>query len=211
MTIERGASWGERTSRPDPLLVAADDRELAIALGSGVPATVRSGDMLRTLGGPTGKPDGGAREGGAPDDLVLAVPIDLIDLRLDGRDVGPVVAHVLVRSRRRRGGLLWGPVVMVMNAEFMGRWDVAPRGHPNDGRVEVVSCDAALDVRQRLAARRRLETATHLPHPGITSRSTARASFTFDRPMVVVADGHRIGRARSVEFEVRPDAAMLYV
>jgi hypothetical protein len=211
MTIERGASWGERTSRPDPLRVAADDRELAIALGSGEPTTVRSGDMLRTLGGPTGKPDGGVREGGAPDEFVLAVPIDLLDLRLDGRDVGPVVAHVLVRSQRRRGGLLRGPVVFVMNAEFMGRWDVAPRGHPNDGRVEVVSCDAALDVRQRLAARRRLETATHLPHPGITSRSMERASFTFDRPMVVVADGQRLGRARSVEFEVRPDAAMLYV
>lgn len=206
MTIERWATWGERTPRPDGLRSAADDRELAIALRSGALTMVRSGDMLRTLGGRTEMPGADVR-----DDHMLAVLIDLLELRLDGRAAGPVVAHVLVRSEHRRGGLLRGPVVMVMNAEFMGDWDVAPRGHPNDGRAEVVSCDETLDVRQRLAARRRLATATHLPHPGITSRSLAHASFTFDRPMVVVADGQRLGRARSVEFEVCPDAATLYV
>lgn len=201
-------SWGEQTARPDGIRSVAGDREFALAMsdGSGTPTTVASGDLRRTVGGVA---DGPARS--VASGQVLALPIDLIDLRLDGRASGPAAAHVLLRSERRRGGLLRGPVVMVMNAEFMGNWDIAPWGHPNDGKVEVVSCGPELSLRQRLAARRRLANGTHLPHPDISIRSLATASFRFDHPMVVVVDGQRLGCARSVEFDVRPDAAMLYL
>ena len=60
MTIERWATWGERTPRPDGLRSAADDRELAIALSSGALTLVRPGAMLRTLGGRTEMPRAGA-------------------------------------------------------------------------------------------------------------------------------------------------------
>lgn len=209
MTVGRGAAWGEQVSRPERLRVVADDRELAAALtdGSDLPTTVQSGDMLRTLGGhrpPSAQDDGrGSRH-------MLAAPIDLIAVRLDGAPPEHAVAHVLVRSPRRRGGFARGPVVLVMNAEFMGAWDVAPRGHPNDGRVEVVSCAATMGLRQRLEARRRLTSAGHLPHPEITSRSLAAATLTFDRPMTVVADGHHLRTARIVDLLVLPDAATLH-
>ena len=196
--------------------MVAGDREFALAMSdrSGIPTTVASGDLRRTVGGVAGGPARNVADGPASSEAsgqVLALPIDLIDLRLDGRPAGSAAAHVLLRSDRRRGGLLRGPVVMVMNAEFMGSWDVAPRGHPNDGKVEVVSCGPELSVRQRLAARRRLANGTHLPHPDITSRSLATASFRFGRPIIVVADGQRLGSARTVEFDVRPDAATFYL
>lgn len=202
MTIERGTEWGERVQRPDGLRVAQNDRELTLALtdGSGRPTRVAGGDLLRTIGGPT-----------APAaDTVLRAPVDMIEVRLDGSSEHRASAHVLLRAGLGRGGPLRGPVVMVMNAEFMGTWDVAPRGHPNDGRLDVVSCDASLGLRQRLAVRRRLANGTHLPHPAISVRSLTAATWNFDRPVVVLTDGCRVGRARTVEVEVLPDSAVLY-
>ncbi|MDX2379325.1 MAG: hypothetical protein QNM02_06165 [Acidimicrobiia bacterium] len=217
MTVERGAPWGARTVRPPGLRTVEGDRELALAFddGSEVPTGARSGDMLRTLGVQArARPEDGLVDGavgglGGPD--VLAVPIDLVRVQLDGVAAGLVVAHLVIRAAHRRGGLLRGPVVLVMNAEFIGDWDVAPRGHPNDGRIEVVSFAPGMPLRQRLAARRKLCSASHMPHPDISSRSVAEASWAFDRPMTVIADGHRLGTARSVEITVLPDAATLHV
>lgn len=203
MTVQRGGEWGRRVPRPSRLRVVEDDHDLARSLtdGSRIPTAVRGGDMFRTLGGsPT--PDG---------EDPLEASVDLIDLRLDGEPVGCCVAHVLVGAERRRGGLLRGPVVMVMNAQFMGRWNVAPRGHPNDGRVEVVECGPELGLRQRLQAHRRLASGTHVPHPAISSRPVDRAAWSFDRPVVVRADGRPLGRARDVEVAVLADAGTLYV
>jgi hypothetical protein len=50
-----------------------------------------------------------------------------------------------------------------------------------------------------------------VPHPAIASRSVGEASWRFDRPLVVIADGVVLGRARAVEVAVRPDAATLWV
>lgn len=211
MTVERGAAWGRLIACPADLREVGSDRDLALALtdGSGLPTAVRSGDMLRTLGGRVARDP--APNGNGTEREVLAAPVDLIGLLLDGRSPEHAVAHVLVRAPRRRGGPLRESIILVMNAEFMGPWDVAPRSHPNDGRVEVVSCTAAMGVRQRLAARRRLTTAEHVPHPDVSTRSVTEASWTFDRPMVVVADGHPLGTARTLEMVVRPDAATLHV
>jgi diacylglycerol kinase family enzyme len=97
-----------------------------------------------------------------------------------------------------------------MNAEFLGDWDVAPRGHPNDGRAEVVEVDASMRIRDRLAARGRLRAGAHLPHPDISTRSIRSASWTFERPMQVIVDGHGLGRAREITLRVVPDAATVY-
>ena len=75
-----------------------------------------------------------------------------------------------------------------MNTDCRGRWDVAPRAHPNDGRVDVVEVAAAMGLRARWQARRRLPTGTHVPHPAIrTGRATERA-WHFDRPLGLWVD-----------------------
>ena len=57
-----------------------------------------------------------------------------------------------------------------MNSDHLGTWNVAPRAHPNDGKLDVISVGRGMTFRQRLQARTRLELGTHVPHPAIGSR-----------------------------------------
>jgi diacylglycerol kinase family enzyme len=137
--------------------------------------------------------------------------IDLLEVRLDDAEE-PIVAcaHVVARSPWPSGHWLRGRILVVMNAEFIGDWDIAPRGHPNDGRVEVVDVDPSMSARERLAARRRLPTGTHVPHPRIATRSVRTGSWQFARPLDVVVDGRRVDRASTLSIDVLADAATVY-
>lgn len=202
MTIERGRSWGRAVSRPVDLVVVDDDPSLAAALSAieASPTSPRGGDLARTLGVTSARRD-----------TLNEFPIDLLSVRLDGSPE-PLIAcaHVIARSPWRRGGWWRGPVLAVMNAEFVGEFDVAPRGHPNDGRVETFEAAASMPLRHRLAARRRLRTGTHVPHPSITTRSVRGASWTFPQPLEVIVDGLRVGRASTIGVTVIADAAVVY-
>lgn len=201
MTIRKGETWGETVERPDDLIIAASDAELAQLLTSGTGScAVAGGDLFATVGA---RPIGDRVE-------LLRLPVDLLRVRLDGDDEYPAIAHVVFRAPVRRGGAAFGTAVAVMNAEFLGGVPVAPRGHPNDGRVEVFQLDPSVSLRQRLAIRRRARSASHLPHPGIAVRSVRSADWTFDRPMDVVIDGRRVARASVAAVEVLADGAVLY-
>lgn len=201
VTIRKGESWGSVVAPPPDLPVFADHRDAgrwlrSLSLSMPVPAFgVRDGDLARTMGG------GGAHrfEG----DVVCA-PVDLVEVTLD--DVTfPAATHVVLRRRWWRGR-----VVMAMNAQFLGRYDVAPRSHPNDGRVDVIDVAAAMTTRTRLQARRRARSGTHVPHPEITVSSVDAWKATFERPMQCWLDGCRVGRTRSVTLVVRPDALRVH-
>ncbi len=86
-----------------------------------------------------------------------------------------------------------GPIVAVMNAEFLGDWDVAPRAHPGDGLLDVVSVAAGMSLADRLRARRRLPAGTHVPHPAITIERRPAVQLGFDRPTPVWLDGVLVG------------------
>ena len=210
MTIGKGEAWGREVQRPSGLVVARDDADLAARLqrqrtdATLEPVAVRSGDLARTLGR--------APVDGRP--TLNELPIDMVSVAL-GDVESPdrsllACAHIVIRSPWSRGGWLRGSAVVVMNAEFIGDCDVAPRGHPNDGRVEVFEVDARLGTRQRFAARRRARTATHVPHPLIATRSVRTAQWSFESQMTVVVDGQRIGSARDVAIAVVADAAVVY-
>ncbi len=203
MTIKPGASWGRQVAPPDDLIVVDGDASLVATLvrSGGRPIAVRSGDLARTLG--VTSQDGRT--------TVNEVPIDLIEVRLDDASE-PLMAcaHLIARSPWTRGHWWRGPVLAVMNAEFIGDWDVAPRGHPNDGRAEVFEVDPSLSTRDRLAARRRLPNGTHVPHPQVVRRSVRHATWKFPQPLMVIVDGRRVGRASSLSISVVPDAAVVY-
>ena len=202
MTISKGGGWGQPVEVPNGLRIAASDAELAAMLSddTGLPVAASGGDLFRTLG---------SRPVGDRDEL-MAVPVDLIEISLDGKHAAVAVAHVVARLPSVRGGAWRGPVLAVMNAEFIGDFDVAPRGHPNDGRVETFQVAASMSVRQRWECRRRLRNATHLPHPQISTRSVRSETFEFDVALRVVVDGVDIGAARSIAVTVRPDAAVVH-
>ncbi len=200
MTIRPGGQWGRLVERPHDLVAVTRDADAIGVIASRGKALLAGGDLARTVGGDS---SGDRNE-------VLEIPIDLIDVSIDGVE-HTACAHVIVRNRATRGGWWRGGVIAVMNAEFVGEWDVAPRGHPNDGRVEIVETAGAIGLRDRLAIRQRLALGTHVPHPSLATRSVRDATWELERASVVVVDGRHCGGARSVEIRVRPDAAVVYV
>jgi hypothetical protein len=202
VTISKGSNWGTDVARPDDLREAAGDSELARMLsdGTGVPVAVASGDMFTTVGA---RPLADRTE-------LLALPLDLVSVTVDDGTPHTFVSHLVVRNPARRGGWWRGSVLVVMNAEYIGDSDVAPRGHPNDGRVETLFVTSALTLRQRIAVRHRLRNASHLPHPHIATKPVRNGTWSFDATMDIRADGRRVAAGRQITIEVQPDAATLY-
>ena len=199
MTVRPGSAWGEVVATPSGALDVHGDAELAAAIERGEPRplVVRGGDLHRIAGSHAGS------------DTVVRAPIDILRVTADGTPM-TAVAHILVR-RPGRLGWLRGRVVAAMNAEHIGRWDVAPRAHPNDGRFDLVDVAAEMSLRDRLRASRRLATGTHVPHPRIASRRSREETFTFDRPMGLWVDGVARGTVRSLSVCVVPDAAEIHI
>jgi hypothetical protein len=208
MTIKPGEAWGATVDAPAGLVAVADDAELARRLAAtrddptAAPVLVTGGDLGRTIGT--------RNHAEVTRRTVNALPVDLLDVVLDGGVARTACAHVVVHAPWWRGGWFRGPLLVVMNAEFIGEWDVAPRGHLNDGRAEVLEAGPDLGVRQRIEARRRLPAAAHVPHPRIATRSVRSAQWAFPAPMIVRIDGVAAGRARSIGVTVVPDAAIVH-
>jgi len=194
VTIKPGEDWGEVVDLPADAVVAADDAALAahLAAADGRPVRVVGGDLAASLGGPG--------RGGT----VRRVPIDVLRVVADGL-AHVAVAHVIVRRSWWRGA-----IHAAMNVEHYGAWDVAPRAHPNDGRFDVVEVDAAMRLRERWEARRRLPSGTHVPHPLITTRRATEVTWTFEAPRQLWIDGRPTGEVRSVRVTIDPDAAVVH-
>jgi hypothetical protein len=153
------------------------------------------GDLCRTLGG-TGD-ERRLREGG-----VLA-EVDLGAALVDGR-LHWFVAHLVARR-----GWLRGPIVALMNAQFLGEWDVAPRAHPGDGKLDRLS--VSMGAADRLQARTRLRSGTHVPHPGIAVAQVTATQLEFERPTRVRLDGEVVAEARTISIRVEPAALRVVV
>lgn len=198
MTIEKHAPWGTSCPLPFDGVEVSSDREARMVVEAArrahrpVPTLgLLGGDLCRTVGGPAD----GARLRSAD---AVTLPMDLGSVLLDGR-LHWFVAHLVVRRSWWRGR-----VVAVMNAEWIGRWDVAPKSHPNDGLLDVFDGDLSLDDRWK--ARSRLLTGTHVPHPGVTQRRVDAVQLEFARPTPVWLDGDRVGTATNLSVRVEPDA-----
>lgn len=203
MTIRKGEPWGEPGPLPpDGVVVRSDAEARAVVTearraGEPIPPLgLLGGDLCRTLGG-TGD------EGRLRSDRAVRLPVDLGAVLLDGR-LHWFVAHLVARSSWWRGR-----IVAAMNAQYLGDWDVAPRGHPNDGRLDLLDVD--MPFGQRLLARQRLPAGTHVPHPGIQQRRVDAIQVELDRPTPVHLDGERIGSARTLSIRVEPDALVCVV
>ena len=199
-----GADFGEAGEIP-PDAVSADSDTAAGEIvaearraGREIPPVVLTGgDLARTLGvdparSGSSRPAAGAR-------FAVDVGAALVDGRLHW-----FVAHLVARRSWWRGRLL-----VAANASFIGRWNAAPRSHPGDGRLDVFDASPSLAV--RLAARRRLPSGTHVPHPDITQRRTAAAQYDFDPALDVYLDGRRLDRARTLSLRVEPGALEVWI
>ena len=198
MTIEKGQPWGRPGELPaDGVEVRTNAEARAVveaARRAGGPVPILGllgGDLCRTVGG---RGDAGRLRS----EEAMTLPVDLGSVLIDGRQHW-FLAHLVARRSWWRG-----PVVAVMNAQWIGEWDVAPRSHPNDGLLDSFEADLSFD--DRLKARRRLRTGTHVPHPGIHERRAAAMQFEFDRPTPVYLDGTRVATARVLSVRLEADA-----
>jgi hypothetical protein len=203
MTISKGAPWGEAGPLGEDGVVVGSDAEARRAVeaarraGEPFPELgLLGGDLCRTVGG-----RGDRARLSTPD--AVRLPVDLGVALLDGVH-HHFVAHLVVRRSWWRGR-----VVAVMNAQWIGAWDVAPRSHPDDGLLDVFDADLSLD--DRLKARRRLATGTHVPHPGIRQERVSALQLDLDRPTPVWLDGERVAAARTISVRLEPDALTVVV
>jgi hypothetical protein len=197
MTIEKGQTWGEPGSLPsDGVLVRSDAEARAVverarrASEPLPPLGLLGGDLCRTVGG-------AGDEARLRSEEAVHLPVDLGAVLIDGR-LHWFVAHLVARKRWWRGR-----VYAAMNAEYLGPWDVAPRGHPNDGLLDTF--EVTMSVGERIKARSRLATGTHVPHPGIKQRRVAAVQVDV-AGLDVWLDGELVGPAQSLSIRVEPDA-----
>jgi diacylglycerol kinase family enzyme len=204
MGIARNEDWGRRGALPASGLVVHDDAAAGALLhdarrsGSVAPTVgLLGGDLCATLGG-----RGDAERLRSSE--ATRVLVDAIEVRLDDGAPRHAVAHVIARRSWWRGR-----TVAVMNAAWLGRWNVAPRAHPGDGLLDLL--DGDLPLGDRWKARTRLPLGTHVPHPRISVGRTRRSELAFDPPLDVWLDGVRAGRARRLEVVVLPEALTVVV
>jgi len=204
MSIEKGGDWGTRARAPADLRVFDDPLEALDAIGAArranralPPIGLTSGDLVTTLGGPTCTQL-------ASDVEALNVKVDLGAALIDG-NLHWFLAHLVARRSWLRGR-----VVVVANGAFLGPWNIAPRAHPGDGLLDSLET-MAMPLSDRWAARKRLTSGSHLPHPDITARRSKAAQFEFTEAMPVRLDGRLIGRARSISVRVEPEAVDLWL
>ena len=204
MTIERGQDWGRETEVPPDLVVSTNDARTCELVAAGRAVAAVKGDVAVTLGSRVA-PKAGSRG--------RKLPVDLLDvmLRVGGEPRRCVaVAHVEIGQPWWRGGRWRGAAHFVMNTGHWRSHDIVPRGHPNDGRFEVMTVSAGMSARQRWLAWRRSVLGTHLPHPGLSVSSLTETSFA-GRHLVVRVDGRRVRGVSEVEVRVRPDAGWLWM
>ncbi len=197
MTIRKGEAWGEHGPLPMDAVVVHSDREArgvverARRAGEPVPAIgLLGGDLCRTLGG-TGN------EARLTSGAASHVPVDIGSVLIDGR-LHWFVAHLVARKRFWRG-----PIHAAMNAQHIGRWDVAPRSHPNDGLLDTFV--VTMPFAERLKARSRLATGTHVPHRGIAEARIASVQWDVGGADIRL-DGECLGPAHTLSIRIEPDA-----
>lgn len=203
MTIRPGEAWERPIERTHGLPEVRTDRDLVAAatrLGEGPagPVMLLGGDVHRTLGSPAPRPDPVA----ADVDLLEVVDLDR------GVVLGHAAAHVLVTPAGRRS-ILFGEVIAACNSGHLGRFELAPRAHPGDGLVDVVTVSGDMSLRQRVSAMARARSGSHLPHPDISVSRVTSFEMGFDRPAVVRLDGERVGRVQALAIRVLPDAVTI--
>jgi hypothetical protein len=204
MAIGKGLPWGEAAPLGADGVVVRSDAEarrvLEEARSRRVPLPALGlvgGDLWRTLGG-SGEGDPSRLRS----EEAVTFTVDLGEALIDGR-LHLFVAHLVAHSPT------WRRVLVAMNAQWRGDWDLGPRSHPNDGLLDTY--DARLAWSDLWKVRARLPSGSHLPHPGIKERREAAVQVDFDRSVTVELDHVVVGKARNVWVRLEADALTVVV
>lgn len=196
MTIRRGEQWGRSASVPRDVVRLGSDAELAQTDPSRV-VVLSGGDIWESIG----RPD--PRDADEPCTIVEIDAMVCHVVMRDGSDLHIVAASSVEIGSWIRPGQRY---VCVTNSGIVRGRRLAPRAHPNDGRLAVMSVDATMSARQRLLSRRLARTGSHLPHPSINVSHTDRIERgALLRRDVLSIDGRRVTGWASVTVTAVPD------
>ena len=198
--ISRGEQWGIPTTRTVEDTVVNGDRELASS-SSNRRLIVKTGDIAHSLGDPV-TPQVGAG--------CIEVPIDALQVRITLRDGSNV--STLASSHVMIGHWLHGRLVCVSNSGFIGKRNISPRAHPNDGFFDLMTLHPSMGLQQRVLARHRSTLGTHAPHPLVESGRAREVEYSSaSRFESLRIDGRRIPSWSVVRVEIVPDYWRLLV
>jgi hypothetical protein len=202
VTIEKGKEWGGPGALADDGVVVRSDAEARAVLEAArregrpyPPLGLLGGDLCRTLGG-TGD------EERLRSSRAVTFPIDLGEALVDGA-LHLFVAHLVAHDR------LWRDAFVAMNAQWRGPWNLGPRAHPGDARLDTYR--ARLTLGDLPKVRARLHHGAHLPHPRITERRAQAVQVELERPLEVEVDGVAVRGGRRISVRVEPDALRVVV
>lgn len=216
MSVRPGQPWERPAAGRPEHEVHGGDRELAAAVAAHPGARFRfladpSSDVARAIGARAGAHAVGAEL--AMDALAwngrLAVNMVVVGVPPDRltRWTRAPTCSVAVDGHRVFAGRATS--VVVATGQFLRGANVVPRGHPGDGRIEILVLH--VPPGQRAGLRRRITTGDHLPHPSITQRSGRAVTIEAATPVRIEADGASEGAVARVVVEVVAGAYRLVV
>jgi hypothetical protein len=213
VTIEKGSPWGEAGSPPEGAAHFSSVAQLASVLNGGPHGSHHISEAANT---------------GAPPEYVLQsrafstllgrrprtasgyvrIPIDVLDVEYETRSEAK--SRVVIDSLVIGSGYLQGSLTVVTNTGYWLGRRIAPRAHPNDGRLDVLTVAPNMSRRHRLMALRRARWGLHVPHPSLSVVQSDGYDWS-GRPTKVKFDGHTESKVTSLRVRVRTDAIVIYV
>jgi hypothetical protein len=194
MTIERGVAWGKTVQVPDNVILVRTDNALADCSPTDF-VSLLGGDLFQSLGSPRPVQAGSER---------TVVNIDALECRVvqNGTRSTVLAASSVVI------GTWWSrrEFVCITNGGMLNGLDLTPRAHPNDGKWDVLRLQRSMDVRQRILARRRSKTGSHIPHPEISVTRVSEVSVErSNKRQKLVIDGVLEQHWSAIHCKVLPD------
>lgn len=190
--IRRGEPWGHATTMPDDAIIIRSDHALAAA-DPGRAIFLAAGNIAHSLGNPAIPSTGDACTEVSIDAMICSIVVNGGEQQIIG------ASSIVIGSQWR------GRQVIITNAGWLNGSNIAPRAHPNDGFVEMLTMSPRMTFRQRVLARRRMRTGTHLPHPEISMNRINSASVERIGGEKLCIDDREIPSWTSVSIHVEPD------
>jgi hypothetical protein len=205
MPISPGSKWGEEIVPPTAIRSFGSDRELGTALRDNSLNSQPQGalhlvsDDFRSLLG--------LKE--------LTKRTTAIKIRIDALAISYTDKHGGTHQDVCIGSLhigrpLRGTLNIVTNTGWWRGHDIAPRAHPNDGKLDIVEVARTMTARQRITAWRRSLVGTHLPHPNIAYSQSDFYSWSGKLSNLTV-DGEKLGKVSHVQCRVQSDCTEIMV
>ena len=219
--IRPGEEWGSPAESPPDLEVRGGDAALARAVVDAPGALIRfhpdeTSDLARAVGL---APATGL---GTRDTLATELPLDVLTLA-DGTFACNVCIFGTAPDRLR----WWSPAcevevrldgrpwfagkattVVIAIGQFLRGLDLAPRGHPGDGKAEIQVYELRRSERRPMRAL--LATGGHVPHPRIRQRTARTIELRAEPAMAAEVDGvARPDVTSATSIKVLPEAYRL--